>query len=160
MEQEGNAPICIICQYSLNHTNRLGKPNCCNHKFCFKCIKEWAQYNPICPVDRQPFELIEVFENDLYCYSEAINRSRQEDRQINFFFRPPRRFRHELARARQLIGNGRRRHRLSTNNGGDLNNIHQWENIFPTNNLLPTNEELNNNLLANTPLLFPSLRRQ
>ena len=34
----------------------------CGHVFCFKCIKEWSKKHNTCPICRQKFTLIEIFD--------------------------------------------------------------------------------------------------
>jgi hypothetical protein len=40
---------CSIC---LNEIKRTCKLNCCNHQFCFGCIRQWTKKNNTCPLCR------------------------------------------------------------------------------------------------------------
>uniref|UniRef100_A0A8C5HLQ6 RING-type E3 ubiquitin transferase n=1 Tax=Gouania willdenowi TaxID=441366 RepID=A0A8C5HLQ6_GOUWI len=46
---------CAICLDSLNNVAHL---DCCLHRFCFPCVKEWSNQKTDCPVCRQPFATI------------------------------------------------------------------------------------------------------
>ena len=42
---------CSVC-YDKDVQNQFG----CKHRFCISCIKEWLNYNNICPYCRQPIK--------------------------------------------------------------------------------------------------------
>uniref|UniRef100_A0A8C5HJ64 E3 ubiquitin-protein ligase Topors n=1 Tax=Gouania willdenowi TaxID=441366 RepID=A0A8C5HJ64_GOUWI len=46
---------CVIC---LDHLNNMAYLDYCLHRFCFPCIKEWANQKAQCPVCRRPFAAI------------------------------------------------------------------------------------------------------
>jgi hypothetical protein len=54
---DGDAVICAIC-YETITTQQVGKPDVCKHIFCLECIKEWASYNNICPLDQKKFKYV------------------------------------------------------------------------------------------------------
>jgi Ring finger domain len=58
--------ICNICFEPLGRTNRTTTP--CGHEFCFKCIIQAYQHNPICPSCRAPFNeatAVEATDNEV-----------------------------------------------------------------------------------------------
>ncbi|XP_059619574.1 putative uncharacterized protein DDB_G0282133 isoform X2 [Phlebotomus argentipes] len=64
---------CTIC-FSTFKDQEIGIPNSCNHRYCGKCIEEWSNTVRTCPIDRQPFTLIIIMEN---------NRSENKIREIS-----------------------------------------------------------------------------
>ena len=54
------APNCAISLAAIRKDTRVGVPDSCNHKFCLSCIQNWSIVNNICPIDRIPFEKINV----------------------------------------------------------------------------------------------------
>ncbi|XP_028320096.1 E3 ubiquitin-protein ligase Topors-like [Gouania willdenowi] len=46
---------CAIC---LDRLNNVAYLDCCLHRFCFPCVKEWSNQKADCPVCRQPFATI------------------------------------------------------------------------------------------------------
>lgn len=51
---------CPVCYTSLDNI-QTGRPEGCEHRFCLFCIQTWAGDHNTCPVDRQEFGGIEVF---------------------------------------------------------------------------------------------------
>ncbi|XP_011403168.2 PREDICTED: uncharacterized protein LOC105312320 [Amphimedon queenslandica] len=51
---------CPICLTKLSRCE-LGKLGSCDHFFCLPCIQAWAQNVNTCPIDRKPFNDIEVY---------------------------------------------------------------------------------------------------
>lgn len=51
---------CSICLLRLGRQN-IGTPSTCRHRFCLECILEWSCSNNTCPVDRQIFNIINVY---------------------------------------------------------------------------------------------------
>ncbi|XP_063770263.1 E3 ubiquitin-protein ligase Topors isoform X2 [Pseudophryne corroboree] len=49
---DSKCPICLDKFDNVSHLNQ------CFHKFCFKCIKEWAKNKAVCPLCKQPFNSI------------------------------------------------------------------------------------------------------
>jgi hypothetical protein len=60
--------ICNVCFEPLGKTNCTTTP--CGHEFCFKCIIQAYQRNPICPCCRAPFNDEEKFEQEDEDYEE------------------------------------------------------------------------------------------
>uniref|UniRef100_A0A8C5E032 RING-type E3 ubiquitin transferase n=1 Tax=Gouania willdenowi TaxID=441366 RepID=A0A8C5E032_GOUWI len=46
--------IQVWCAICLDHLNNVAYLDCCLHRFCFPCIKEWANQKAQCPVCRPP----------------------------------------------------------------------------------------------------------
>ena len=46
---------CNICLEGISESAQL---NNCRHRFCKRCIMEWANINTVCPLCRQPFTQI------------------------------------------------------------------------------------------------------
>ena len=53
-------PNCAICLNVIRKCTHVGVPESCCHKFCLSCIQNWSTVNNICPIDRIPFEKINV----------------------------------------------------------------------------------------------------
>ncbi|XP_075066986.1 E3 ubiquitin-protein ligase Topors [Mixophyes fleayi] len=49
---DSKCPICLDKFDNVAHLNQ------CLHRFCFKCIKEWAKNKAVCPLCKQPFNSI------------------------------------------------------------------------------------------------------
>ncbi|KAM9329566.1 E3 ubiquitin-protein ligase Topors [Gastrophryne carolinensis] len=49
---DSKCPICLDRFENISHLDR------CLHRFCFKCIKEWAKNKAECPLCKQPFHSI------------------------------------------------------------------------------------------------------
>ncbi|XP_023725948.1 uncharacterized protein LOC111874572 [Cryptotermes secundus] len=58
-KESENCPACPICLQQFT-TQEVGTPDTCDHIFCADCIKNWGKYASTCPVDRQPFSVINV----------------------------------------------------------------------------------------------------
>lgn len=54
---------CPICLLKLTNDQEIGKPEICDHIFCFPCIEEWSKVMRTCPIDRKEFSKIKVFDN-------------------------------------------------------------------------------------------------
>jgi len=74
--------ICVIC-YNNKLTNK-SRPNCCQHVFCYKCLKEWHKTDndgddfARCPVCRKYFNNIEKI--PINNYEPRITRSKTRDK--------------------------------------------------------------------------------
>jgi len=44
--------ICGVCKEEVSNIECLSLLNCCSHQFCYKCITNWCQIKPSCPVCR------------------------------------------------------------------------------------------------------------
>lgn len=57
-----DSECCPICLSKLSSTKLPSKPDSgCNHMFCRECIIEWSKQVNTCPIDRQPFKIIIVY---------------------------------------------------------------------------------------------------
>jgi hypothetical protein len=54
---DGEPVICAICLDTIT-TQRVGTLDVCKHTFCDECIKQWASYKNICPIDRQKLKYV------------------------------------------------------------------------------------------------------
>ena len=47
-----NLDICAICLDQIKYKSKI---NSCRHKFCFDCIKKWAEISNKCPLCKKTF---------------------------------------------------------------------------------------------------------
>ncbi|RXG55899.1 hypothetical protein Avbf_08748 [Armadillidium vulgare] len=60
-EEEEEEDCCPICLENLNE--KIGSPEkCSNHFFCLECICQWSKERTTCPLDREPFTRIQLYE--------------------------------------------------------------------------------------------------
>ena len=63
MSEEKQLATCTICMEEIKE-NEIAKIDSCEHKFCFRCINNWAtKYKNSCPNCKKKFNKIEVEEN-------------------------------------------------------------------------------------------------
>ncbi|VUZ49783.1 unnamed protein product [Hymenolepis diminuta] len=56
---EAKSNNCGICWNSLNM--HYANPACCRHKFCYNCLKRWAEINNSCPLCRKRFQEMLIY---------------------------------------------------------------------------------------------------
>jgi|UniRef100_A0A6C0ALX4 hypothetical protein len=77
--------FCTICYNS--KIKNISSPNCCDHVFCYKCLKEWHKidcdydYFARCPICRQYFNEIKKLTKNSYV--PRITRSKTRDLRAN-----------------------------------------------------------------------------
>lgn len=55
---------CPICQNEIDHYTSIATPSTClNHIFCVDCLLTWTKKSNICPMDRQPYDQVYIFES-------------------------------------------------------------------------------------------------
>ena len=89
MNKKINGGDCGICWNAITFRGILntkithkddGDMKCgpCDHLFCFKCIQEWSEKNNTCPICRQTFTRIEIFniqtQTSVSIYRKAVSR--------------------------------------------------------------------------------------
>jgi len=68
------ADACPICLEELNFPLRLRS---CGHALCARCIQEWYQVTPSCPVDRVPVQEADVYPRGFHHHREAAALAQQ-----------------------------------------------------------------------------------
>lgn len=56
---DDDAQKCPIC-LDLFRDQEVGTPNSCEHTFCAVCIERWSQNANTCPIDRTPFDQVQI----------------------------------------------------------------------------------------------------
>ena len=78
--------ICTICYNS--KIQNISTPNCCDHVFCYKCLKKWhtidsnSDFIARCPICRKYFNGIKKLTK--YSYAPRITRSKTREYRANY----------------------------------------------------------------------------
>lgn len=59
---------CLIC-YN-DEIEIVAKTDSCDHRFCYDCLKEWAQINTECPICKKKFR--EIYQYDLFQFRDKL----------------------------------------------------------------------------------------
>jgi hypothetical protein len=70
-EEEEEKDECCICLGEIGEV--MGCLTCCEHKFCFGCISQWAEKSNTCPLCKQRFrEIIRKTVPSLQGFSSSV----------------------------------------------------------------------------------------
>ena len=79
MSKEKQLITCTICIEEMKET-QLAKIECCTHKFCYECIKNWAtKQSNTCPNCVKKFNQITYKENGLEKTFEVEDKGQSSD---------------------------------------------------------------------------------
>ncbi|KAL1501432.1 hypothetical protein ABEB36_006752 [Hypothenemus hampei] len=85
-ESSKNLPLCPICFSTKKKL--FARPNFCNHKFCYKCLKMWSKHRETCPLCRVHFTSIIVTKNWKYNAKIRIRKYRMRKHRKNHLSAP------------------------------------------------------------------------
>ncbi|CAB3367234.1 Hypothetical predicted protein [Cloeon dipterum] len=77
---------CPVCKKPLGSRD-VGVPNCCNHFFCFTCIKSWVTKSKSnCPMDRLDITELRVFDTRGKFLRSVKVEAKDEEPEVDFTF--------------------------------------------------------------------------
>ena len=89
---------CMVCYLNMDQERQQGFMNSCSHKICSTCLIRWSKQSNVCPMCKQKFSEIRVYEVDGFINIPVPNRDLEDSEngesqpsaaiiEVNFSFR-------------------------------------------------------------------------